>query len=126
MPYPLSSHPGSAAGGRGRAHVNWNASGKVVFRDKPFYAGTIEATVSNLHLNCPSNYPGDISAWADPKAGGDPYNGASGNITFGCDWALDNDAMYILNSGVIDLNGMDTLKGESAVVAPQSALILED
>lgn len=95
----------STAGGS--EYVNWNANGKVVFRDKPFYGGTVEATVANLHLNCPGNYPGDISAWADPKAGGDPYNCASGNITFGCDWALDNDAMYILNSGVIDLNGTE-------------------
>jgi autotransporter-associated beta strand protein len=90
---------------RSSEYVNWNASGKVVFRDKPFYAGTIEATVSDLHLNCPGNYPGDIFGWSDPKAGGDPYQCASGNITFGCDWALDNDSEFILNSGVIDLNG---------------------
>ena len=38
----------------------------------------------------------------------------------------DSKYLILAASGVIDLNGMDTLKGESAVVAPQSALILED
>ncbi|MBQ6010342.1 MAG: hypothetical protein IJL17_17550 [Kiritimatiellae bacterium] len=91
----------------GSEYVNWSGSGFAVFRDKPLYCGTVEASIQNIHLLCAGNVIDHIFGWSDPSKGGDPYQCWSGNLKFGADRALDSTSNYIFVNGTTDLNGTE-------------------
>ena len=91
----------------GSEYVNWSGNGFAVFRDKPLYCGTVEASIQNIHLLCAGNVLDHIFGWSDPSKGGDPYQCWSGNLKFGADWAIDSASNYIFVNGTTDLNGTE-------------------
>jgi hypothetical protein len=98
-------------------YVNWSGNGLVVFRNKPLYCGSFEAAIRNLRLDCTGNVLTKIFAWSDNRLPTyDPYNGWSGTLTFGCDWALDRPAMGLFSQGIVDLNGTEQRIGSFRVM----------
>ena len=102
--------------------VNWSGDGVFVFRDKPLYCGTIESSIRNLHLLCPSNKISQAYAWADWNNGGDPYNTWDGALKFGADWALDAPGSYIFIRRKMDLNGTEQRIGAFRTTATVESL----
>jgi autotransporter-associated beta strand protein len=97
---------------RGDEYVNWSGSGIPVFRKKPFYAGSMEASIANMHFYCTGNLFNKIYAWSDnTKPTYDPYNCWNGNIKFGCDRAFDSTGNNVFIAGIMDLNGTDQRLG---------------
>jgi hypothetical protein len=108
--YGMASNPSAE-------YVNWSGNGLVVFRNKPLYCGSFEAAIRNLRLDCTGNVLTKIFAWSDNRLPTyDPYNGWSGTLTFGCDWALDRPAMGLFSQGIVDLNGTEQRIGSFRVM----------
>ena len=47
----------------GSGGVNWWTGAKLIVTNKPFYAGTIQAFIDELHLYAPSNYFNGMAGW---------------------------------------------------------------